>query len=314
MEAPASGARGIVPDDEMFRALHKELVETYEQTLDRHRQEADWLAGRSDRLATRRGEVLRQVGLDMDKAEAAAAEDAAELENELDAIRQQVLEPRQDRRALGAFQAEASTAAQGRHRGLLHAATLVAPSAEQLAGNPGERGNPWVLPYNPGRVDIFDRSTGSGWGCWATASTPGAGATFWYYLVPERSGPWFFWAFTSVHGFYILRADDGYFDCKSASVELTATLDVWQYGHWHGPKEFTVLDQEGDHLNRFDRIDRGTWYEYLASVGAGDPVWVRVTFGLDAFANGGGSYAEINLSEGVGNYLEPVALIAGPWS
>jgi hypothetical protein len=75
-------------------------------------------------------------------------------------------------------------------------------------------------------------------------------------------------------------------------------LDVWQYGYWHGRKKFTVLGEEGDNVNRVDRIDRGTWYECLASVGAGDPVWVKVTFELYALASGGGSFAELNLAEG----------------
>jgi hypothetical protein len=75
-------------------------------------------------------------------------------------------------------------------------------------------------------------------------------------------------------------------------------LDVWQYGYWHGRKKFTVLGEEGDNVNRVDRIDRGTWYECLASVGAGDPVWVKVTFEVYALASGGGSFAELNLAEG----------------
>jgi hypothetical protein len=39
-------------------------------------------------------------------------------------------------------------------------------------------------------------------------------------------------------------------------------------------------------------------------------VWVKVEMWVDASASGGGSYAEINFSDGSANYIEPLFMSA----
>ena len=49
MMAPTrANVYAAVPDEDEFQVLHNELVQAYEHRLDRHRQEAQWLADRSE--------------------------------------------------------------------------------------------------------------------------------------------------------------------------------------------------------------------------------------------------------------------------
>lgn len=298
--------------DEQFERLHSEEISAFENDLGKSREEAEWIEGRNSRLRRDRPELLALGGLDIEHLEAMQAQDEEDGAREVAVVRRELASSAPDLRGAAAARHRGMMASQGRSMATLYGATLLAPVMDRIDSNEGERGNPWVLPSNPGRVDVWDRSSNGGWGCWAVASGPGPRAVFWYYLVPQSSGPWWFWAYTGVHGFYIVRADDSWYNCKTARVRITGSVDVWQTGHWFGRRDFPVLSEGGDNINRYGRVDTAAWFQYPGPVGAGDPVWVKVTVQLDAFANGGGAYAEVNCSEGNGNYLEPILLIAGP--
>jgi hypothetical protein len=196
------------------------------------------------------------------------------------------------------------------------AATLLAPAADFLEGNPGERGNPWVLPWNPGRVRISQSSTGDGWGCWAHGIQPATEAIFWYVFTPDRRSTWTLWPFTSLDGFYLMRADDGAFTCKYADVEVRIEMDVYQY-FWHGARQDTLLNRHNQNISVGLRFDRSHYFDYRTALAPGSGAWednafVRVKVSAQADTSGGGSYAEVNFAAGSANYIEPIVLIAFP--
>ena len=203
----------------------------------------------------------------------------------------------------------ATIAGSSRHLFPPYAASLMARDKSYLAGIDGEMGNPWIFPSNPGKIKFKDTSTGDGWGCWAVASGPPPTFTVWYFFVPDQTATWELTAITTFHGFYILRADDGIFTCKSAEVHAEVKLDVFQY-FWKSSPVFKPVNVEDDNVNTTQTYNSTQFNWDNFSLKAGDPVWVKVSISLDAFANGGGSYAELNFSDGTANFIEPLFLSA----
>jgi len=154
-----------------------------------------------------------------------------------------------------------------------------------------------------GCQDYWNYATGGGWGCLGS----GVGEIqswvefgFWFYPPANR--------FYSVQplfrfrGYYIVQADDGFWDCKSARTVVSAWTNVYQY-NWKGWNHVNVLDVSDDNINvnnRFD-TDRYTYNTYL--LGGGDWAWIRCTIGLYARAQGGGSNAKNDFSTGDANFL-----------
>jgi hypothetical protein len=103
-------------------------------------------------------------------------------------------------------------------------------------------------------------------------------------------------------GYYIVTADDKWYNSKYARVVVSAWTNVHQY-NWKGWNSINVLDVGGDNIDvnrRFDN-DRYTYNSYL--LGGGDWAWISCVIGLYAYARGGGSYAKNDFATGAANYL-----------
>lgn len=103
-------------------------------------------------------------------------------------------------------------------------------------------------------------------------------------------------------GYYIVKADDGWFTSKYARTVVSAWTNVHQY-NWKGWNSVNVLDVGNDNINvnkRFDD-DRYTYNSYL--LGGGDWAWISCVIGLYAYARGGGSYVKNDFATGNANYL-----------
>jgi hypothetical protein len=103
-------------------------------------------------------------------------------------------------------------------------------------------------------------------------------------------------------GYYIVKADDGFFTSKYARTIVSAWTNVHQY-NWKGWNHVNVLDVGDDNINinrRFD-ADRYTYNSYL--LGAGDWAYIQCTIGLYAYARGSGSYTKNDFATGNANYL-----------
>lgn len=105
-----------------------------------------------------------------------------------------------------------------------------------------------------------------------------------------------------LRGYYIVKANDKWYNSKYARVKITTWVNVYQY-NWKGWNSETILNVGDDNINvnkRFD-VDRHMYTSYL--LGGGDWAYIRCTIGLYAYARGSGSYAKNDFATGNANYL-----------
>jgi hypothetical protein len=154
-----------------------------------------------------------------------------------------------------------------------------------------------------GCKDYWNWASGGGWGC--LGSGVGEIQTwidFGFWFRPPTSRFYSVMPHFQFRGFYIVQADDGFWDCKSARSRLSVWTNCYQY-NWKGWNHVDVLDLAGDNINRNDRfdVDRYPLSSYL--LGGGDWAWIQCTIGLYARAQGGGSYVKNDFASGNANYL-----------
>ncbi len=190
-------------------------------------------------------------------------------------------------------------------------ACLMASDQKLLDNIEGVRGNPWILPYDPSKIDIKDSGSIDIW-CWqAYGGPPPTTANIWFNFVPNSTGLWNLSAIIAFHGFYILRSDDSWYNCRRAWVKLTAKMWVHQYA-WQPVKKFTLLDKSETNANYTKLFDSTEWLDTTAVLKAGDLAWILVTFEVEGFGEGSGTYGELNFKDGSANYVLPVLATASP--
>jgi hypothetical protein len=297
--------------ERQFRALHDSSVQEYDAQVKRWKDGLDEKRRRAQVDEKEIRDSLKKSGTDLALLDQRAKRASDELQAYLKSAR-----PALVGRASGGVadykqrSVEASMLAETcRTQVSPYSVSLMASDRSYLEGIEGEFGNPWVFPSNPGQINLWDRSTGDGWGCWATASGPPPKATVWFTFVPDRTARWELSPIFVFHGFYIMRADDGIFTCKFAEVDLDAKVDIFQY-YWKGAKSFKLIDVDKDDVDLVEFYDRTEWLWDTAYLRAGDRVWVKAEVSLNAVASGGGSFAEINFSDGTANYIEPLFMTA----
>lgn len=292
--------------DHHFQKLHGDRVARYQEELERARREAE----RADSAELRDERVtrsLRESGIDVDYLLDLERESQEAGERFVERIRPPLVE----RSSLQSVDAKRRALYHGANQVFVppYAATLLAPNTGLLKDNDGESGQVWVLPYDPSELNIKAVSSGSGWGCLtAVGGAPPPTAVMWFNFVPERSGLWWLIAYADLHGFHVMRADDSWYNCKSASFNVDAIIDVEQFDFWHGAQRTHVMGAQSDNISDYHLVDTSVALEYLTPLRAGDPVWVALTIEIDAFAQGGGSFAEINFADGAGNYIKPYGM------
>ena len=105
-----------------------------------------------------------------------------------------------------------------------------------------------------------------------------------------------------LRGYYIVKANDKWYNSKFARVTVSTWVNVHQY-NWKGWNNVDILNVGDDNINinrRFDD-DRYMYTSYL--LGGGDWAYIRCTIGLYAYARGSGSHAKLDFSTGSANHL-----------
>jgi hypothetical protein len=132
---------------------------------------------------------------------------------------------------------------------------------------------------------------------------------FWFYIPGsyiKTPGLIYVWPYFDIHGYYWVRANDGFWTSKEARVRLKMCTTLYQY-YYSSPFCWTVLDRGDDNIDETSRRDL-TGYNYYAraalQVGAGDPVYVLVETELYSYTSGSGSYALLDFQTGAGNYIK----------
>lgn len=160
------------------------------------------------------------------------------------------------------------------------------------------------------RRDLKASMSGSGWGCWVEENPayPDTMAYWWYSYTPSTTRSYNFWVSAPYAGFYVIRADDSWYNCKYAKSYAFYEVDVYQH-YWRGADRRTVIDRRDDNINQSGQVAGAIYWFFSQPLLANIPVTVRVTATLDVYAQGGGSYAELNFADGADHYLDPPAVI-----
>jgi hypothetical protein len=156
--------------------------------------------------------------------------------------------------------------------------------------------------YNPGNIDLWLSCSGSGSGIFGTGACSGTLIMDWWfsYVAPEnRNYGHTIWV--PFHGFYILYSDDGFWDSKEAHDRIDLQAVGYQY-NYKAVGSTNVFDMDSQNINVNDRFDGWRTMYYADLLGA-DRAYLRVSAIYDVYARGGGSFAELNFSDGDANYM-----------
>lgn len=166
----------------------------------------------------------------------------------------------------------------------------------------GSDGSVYWQGYNPGNIDASCSATGAGSGIFGTGAGSFAVYMDWWFTfnAPENRN-YGQNVYVPFNGFYIVRADDGWFDSKRADVNISLSATGYQY-NYKPTGTANVLTVGNDNINVNDRFDGWRTMYYSDLLGA-DRAYLLVTAKLYVYARGGGSTAQLDFSSGNANYL-----------
>jgi hypothetical protein len=156
--------------------------------------------------------------------------------------------------------------------------------------------------YNPGNIDLWISCSGSGSGIFGTGACEGSLVMDWWFTYIAPANRYYghtIWV--PYHGFYIIRADDGFWDSKYASARIDLSAVGYQY-NYKGTGTTNVFSMGNDNIDVNDRFDGWRTMYYADLLGA-DRAYLRVSSTYHVYARGGGSAAQLNFSDGNANYM-----------
>jgi hypothetical protein len=124
---------------------------------------------------------------------------------------------------------------------------------------------------------------------------------WWFSFRPDVNRFYSQQIYVPFNGFYIVRSDDGIFTSKYAEVNIDLAAEGYQY-NWKGRSTTNVLHVGNDNINVNDRFDGWRTFNYSSLLGA-DTAYLLVSGIFYVYARGGGSYAELNFSDGSANEI-----------
>lgn len=166
----------------------------------------------------------------------------------------------------------------------------------------GSDGSVYWQGYNPGNIDASCYANGAGSGIFGT----GVGSftvymDWWFTFNAPENRNYAQTVYVPFNGFYIVRADDGWFDSKQANVDISLSATGYQY-NYKPTGNANVLSVGNDNINVNDRFDGWRTMYYSDLLGA-DRAYLLVSAKLSVYARGGGSTAQLDFASGNANYL-----------
>lgn len=305
--------------DQRIRELHDARFKEFEAEVLEQKARSDRATKLEKGREVRRRELLKSVGTNLKNLDTELEKDARVQVKELKAFLDEYRPKAAGRRGLQAADAKyvairSATLAEGGHTVLPPiAATLFAADRAVLTATEGVTGSGainsgWVFPDEPGRIRI--KSFGHvGTACFeAYASPPPPEFSSHFGFVPATTGRYEMTAVFAFHGFYILRSDDSWYNCRRAFAKLKVRMNVNQYVDIGWNSFPALIDVEKQNVESVTQYDRTHFFDYTTVLKGGDPVVITVNGTLDALGVGGGTYAELNFEAGTANYIEPLLL------
>lgn len=150
--------------------------------------------------------------------------------------------------------------------------------------------------------NLWNSAKGGGGGCIGGVGSISSHAEFGFWFRPAVTKFYSIRPLFRFRGYYIVKANDKWYNCKHAKSMITVETNCYQY-NWKGWNSVNVLNERGGNINRNRRfdIDRHTNNTYLLA--GGDWAFIRARIKLHARAQGGGSYVKNDFSTGAANYL-----------
>jgi hypothetical protein len=282
------------PIDQLIHDLEQERATKYRERVKRFRAREAQLKKASEAHEKKQLDFMRSAGLKLNQIEQDQKDEAGKLKSYLEQTRTPLI----SRPSMSVEDAKQAAQSIARLGGL----GLAIPPSAGFYYPPDTSGE--VLPVEPSRIKIKDEMHGHGWGWQAIAQQPVPPADVAFYFIPEQSARYSLTVSFAFHGFYVLKADDGWLTSKDAQVTLDFSLDTVQFVD-RGPKPFPLIDLEGQNIDEFDNFDNVLSFGDTQDLRQGEPVVVIGSIAVSAGASGAGSYAEVNFADGDANYIEP---------
>ena len=286
------------------RQLTEARFKAYEKALIRRKAFAERDAKIQERRQRQRRDFMAAIGTDPVKLDAAAKADDAHQESELAAFLKESRANVANRPSVAAAAAKdaairSAVLGQAGHPVLpIFAASVFAPDRSLLAGvvgltdwTNGAINSGWVFPDDPSQIHIKDTRHYPNALCWDNRWDPFPEFAVHFGFVPATTATYEMTAVLAFHGFYVLRCDDSWWNCRDASVRLDVQMNVHQYTD-DGWKDFPLLYVENQNVQEIVSYDRTHFLDYTVGLRAGDPVVVTVKGSVQASAHGAGAYAE----------------------
>jgi hypothetical protein len=307
------------PEDRL-RELTESRFKTYTEEVLAAKSWSEHDAGKQAAREKRRRDFVGSLGIDLKKFDAGLEKDNHAQEAELKSFLAAFRPKSANRRSMRAADARAAASrsavlAESGHTVLpSFAASIFAAEKAQLAPIVGQEwitgpiDSGWVFPDDPSHIRIMDSRHYPNALCWDNRQTPYPQFASHFSFIPAETGTYEMTAVLAFHGFYVLRCDDSWWNCRDASVNLTVQMNAHQYDDigWKGFP--ALLDVENDNTEQVTNFDRTFFLDYTAELRAGDPVIVTAQGTVKASAHGGGAYAELNFADGTANYVWPLFL------
>lgn len=167
----------------------------------------------------------------------------------------------------------------------------------------GSDGSVYWQGYNPGTFDLDDWASGAGSGLFGTgAGSFTAYIDWWFNFRPETTKFYGHNIYVPYYGFYILYADDGFWDSKEAAARIDLSAKGYQYG-FKPASSNNLFNTSSQNINVNDRFDGWRSMYYGDLLAGGDQAYLLVSSSFYVYARGGGSHAEWNFSTGNANYI-----------
>lgn len=167
----------------------------------------------------------------------------------------------------------------------------------------GSDGSVYWQGYSPGNFDLFVWAAGAGSGLFGTgAGSFTAYIDWWFNFRPETTKFYGHNIYVPFYGFYILYADDGFWDSKEARARIDLSARGYQYGY-KPQSSNNLFNTSGNNINVNDRFDGWRTMYYADLLAGGDQAYLLVSSSFSVYARGGGSHAELNFSSGAANYI-----------
>jgi hypothetical protein len=167
----------------------------------------------------------------------------------------------------------------------------------------GSNGAIWWQGYNPSTFDLSDFASGAGSGLFGTgAASFTVYLDWWFYFRPDTTHFYGHNIYVPFYGFYIIYADDGFWDSKEAAAKIDLSARGYQY-NYKPQSTNSLFNVDSQNINMNDRFDGWRTMYYGDLLGGGDTAYLLVSASFYVYARGGGSHAEWDFSSGAANYV-----------